>query len=176
MKKIISMILAVAMMFALAVFAMAAGSSDTLNDTETSTGALDVSVTVVPAAKSYNITVTWDNDLDFEYRFGNWTTGNTNDYAAGTWSHTKTNVTVQNNSNAEIWYKATYATVTVDGVTLSMSGNPTGNLEACTRGAAGVTGQFAIDVTGNPQTNTASNHTYDAGDLVVTISTTGAVA
>ena len=103
MKRIVSLIMAVALMAVLCVGANAAPTI--LTDTQ-KTGTGNVYVKVSNAAKKYHVVVTWD-DLTFTYSKGIWDPS-TLKYGEGSWSGEGT-VSVENRSNAAITYSATYA-------------------------------------------------------------------
>lgn len=123
MKKIISLILALAMVFSMAVMASAAAQTDTYKTADSTwTGSnasvgnilLDVTGATTPV---YKVTVTWST-LEFEYAFdaGQWDP-ETHTYNAGNtgWNDATGTVNIANDSNATVYYKAEIVNQDVGG-------------------------------------------------------------
>ena len=116
MKKALSLVLAIAMMATLATTAFAAVPSESI--TGNTTGDVTVSVAVNPTADKdtavYSVTIEWEADLTFTYIAGQKLQWNpeTHKYDVAqnaeqaTWTAAKKVVTIKNDSNKAIWYKA----------------------------------------------------------------------
>ena len=122
MKRLITLLLAMVMALSLVVPAWAV----TLTDTAEST-IQPVKVKTTTPATVYSVSVTWDS-LDFVYVRGNWYPARHNYDGAG-WQNNRNaaQVTVQNHSNAPIWYTAVLdADIDInDGLTVALT-NPIG--------------------------------------------------
>lgn len=100
MKKMLAMILALAMVLSMSVTAFAA----TIEDAPGS-AAEDVTVDISAGVTKYHVVVTWTS-MDFKYTKGEWNVTD-HEYEEGVWGsngNTAT-ITVMNNSNASIWYQ-----------------------------------------------------------------------
>ena len=100
MRKLLSIVLCLVMVFCFTVPAMAAtevGPDNVKADQFTKT---DVEVSVKAKEVVYKVVVTW-NDPSFEYNFGTWNTTNVN-YDGRDWDKTATTFFVENYSNAHV--------------------------------------------------------------------------
>jgi len=173
MKKIISMILAVAMMFALAVVASA--EPNATFDGDGSTSAIPVTVTVIEEAPTYDVDITWPA-MSFEYKLTGW---NGTAYQSGTWtSGTTKSVSVQNNSSVSVYVMGTLDNGTgaenvVVKERVSVVCDTTSYAEVARGGAVGSTKSINITVSGNPNTTEAVVEPIQVKTLVVSVSTTG---
>jgi len=120
MKRFVSLMVALVMMFALAVSVTAAG--ETQNDS--------VYITVVSDAK-YGFDINWTDD-DFQYEY-TWDP-NTQSYSS-IWVDDIGRFTIVNKSNAKIHYDLSFAAAQAySNVTMGFNSN-TGDIEAATVGA-----------------------------------------
>ena len=190
MKRLITLLLAMVMALSLVVPAWAE-NPDTLTPdagNPATTGPHPVTVTVNDADDAYSVTVSWES-LDFVYQWGDWSASDHN-YSDANWktvvgrnNATSAVVTVENHSNAPIWYSAALGTDgetgTVAGVSvvLNNSNDPIGltKVSECGITPAGEEktiapkGTFTVDVQGIP-----TEHKFDTtivNKLTVTIST-----
>ena len=169
MKKIISLVLAVAMMFALAGVASAATLTNGNQSTQLGdTGALPVTVTVaVDEAPSYYVTVAWD-ELNFTYNYGAWNPQN-RQYEAGAWAGSKNSATVSvtNKSNVGLWYTAVLTdTTNASGAVATLSDAATleGGVQLPNDGVAKT---FTVNV--SDPTSVSDANGVEVGKLTVTI-------
>ena len=113
MKKVLSIVLAIAMIAAMSVDAFAAAGSETL----TATGDVEIAVNGVYVADdeakidNYKVIVAWD---DFTFTFTSGETWNVEDHAwdltegAGEWTIVDKNITVTNHSSLAVTATAAY--------------------------------------------------------------------
>ena len=169
MKKMLAMILALAMVLSMSVFAFAADVT-TNGNTDS-----DVKVTVNGNdTKVYRIEIKWEA-LEFTYTMGAWDT-QTHQYGAGTWSAAKT-IAIINHSNADVTAMANYvASDEPDNVdiTLAVASGDTSLESAATAAFAdpNTTNKansivYTLTASGNPQVPTTQ---VTVGTVTVTIS------
>lgn len=173
MKKMLALILALAMVLSMSVSAFAATASDFTNN-----GFKDenVTVNVVATDTVYKVSITWD-ELAFTYSLGSW---NTTDhvYGKGSWNKESADITVVNHSNAAVTVKAEYASedTQVNGATINFSGTGAEETLASAAevalGAPNVTDRanartYKVTVSGNP---TDVKAVTTVGKVTVTIS------
>jgi len=127
MKKLLSMILAVAMMFALATTVFAVEENVVLNGSGVGDQDKNVQIQVNHGGIVYYVNIDWESTL-FTYSYGDWETGLTDDatyrYADGSWDKTAAEVKVVNHSNDAIEYTAEYTNdplVNIYGVVVTLT-------------------------------------------------------
>ena len=175
MKKIISLVLAVVMVFAMSVtvFAEAVPAG---NITGGTTGDVEIVIKgesgTDPVAKVYKVELAWDtltftyggavwNTEELEYENGIWTTA-----ADSNGDGTSATIKVTNRSNAEVTVSAEMDVYTKNGVTASLS-----NANFTLTSAEGKdnstlpTASIAVSVDGKPTTNTG----FTLGTITVTL-------
>ena len=170
MKKILAMILALAMILSMSAFVFAADVSVSTNGNTDSA----VKVTVNGnATKVYRIEIKWEA-LEFTYTMGAWDT-QTHTYKETTWSAAKT-IAIINHSNAAVTAEANYvASAEPDNVDITLtrtSGDTT--LESAATAAfedPDATNKansivYTLTASGNPQVPTAQ---VTVGTVTVTI-------
>lgn len=194
MKKIISIVLAVSLIFALALTATAVGNAD-LNSAINGDTSKDVKVTVdgvETAGTLYYVVIEWES-LDFTYDFKEtgrtWDPENhTETYTEGAAAWTvntaggqeaisdgvndgvKSEITVINHSNTAVSYTAALADGTaLDGVNVALSGDSSKTL---TTGvgktfATADKGTFAVSVTGAPTARTEATTTVKTVNITL---------
>lgn len=184
MRKLLSIVLCLVMVFCFAVPAMAAvepveitGTPITgVSDTEANgdNASKDVVITVDAVDPKYRVTVTWDDDMEFKYDFGTWNT-ETLKYNPAGWADgdTELNVTLTNYSNTKVWVVPTIQNQ-VNGVTFTLSDNDVAldsADNAATLDVAGTakTGTFKLTVSGAPTNTQVTSFNVP---LTVTVSTT----
>ena len=112
MKKMLALILALAMVLSMSVTAFA--ENLTGNGSENT----NVTVQVTEPVKVYKINITWDS-LQFVYALGTWSTEK-HIYEGGKWDNTSAKITVVNHSNADVNVEATVSDqTTADNVTVT---------------------------------------------------------
>ncbi|MBQ8174974.1 MAG: hypothetical protein IJ009_06175 [Clostridia bacterium] len=127
MKKLITILLAVAMMATLSVTAFAA-ESELNNDKKTETIDVKAKYTsgVTDAGTIYSVDLSWES-MEFTYSASGKNTWNpdTHKYEVvdegGAWNHSTSTITVTNHSNAEVTAKFTFAPVAGGTVTGSFN-------------------------------------------------------
>lgn len=134
MKKILSIVLAIAIIaaFSITAFAAPAKTDKGLTAGETSTNTVDVKIDATSAEnldKVYSVDVAWDS-LDFTYTFdqtaeNTWNPENhtyTEDgNANANWDKTTANIIVTNHSNEDVAVAAAIDNATKNGVTTTLS-------------------------------------------------------
>lgn len=172
MKKILSLALAIAMLFALSVPAIAAEA--VTNITGNTTG--DVEVVIVPEndpetpgdeSVTYAVSLVWDS-MEFTYT-GTW---DPEELAyTGSWDKTSANITVTNSSNAAVDVDAYFDTLgtaakTTSGVTATLT-NYDFRLNAASDTGVATTKAITVSVTGAPKVTSG----FSVGTVTVAIST-----
>lgn len=175
MKKIFTIIIALAMVLTMSVTAFAAedtgnkpGDTQTIDVTAKSTSSGTSEATV------YSVDISWDS-MTFTYSESGTKTWNPADHTyttstSGGWDKTTANVTVTNHSNAEVDVAVTYSAVDGTGVTGAIT-NGTKTL------AAGVENAYAsadslvatLTISGEP-TSAVNAEGVKIGSITVTIS------
>lgn len=154
MKKIVSLVLTLAMMCSLCVTVALADSTTETLTTSLPSADKDITVVVDPYDSSttvYSVDITWTS-LAFAYNKGSqgtWQPGNHsyNGGVASSWTSGELSFTVTNHSNAEVKYKASWERANpANGSADAELGTPTnangGNLTDGVTLAAGVVGQY----------------------------------
>lgn len=168
MKKIVSILLVLAMMAALCITVAAANlTSGVTNTGDGKNGNVSVSVNKdTDATNVYNVTVNW-NSLAFTFDADEWNPA-TNSYT-GSWANGgKSSIDVTNKSNAAITVAAAFGdqnSAEKNGVTATLTNNTFPLASAAAAGAA-TTGSVVVTVTGEPQADS-----IDVGTITLTIST-----
>lgn len=103
MKKILALILSLAMILSMSAFVFARDLDKEGDETDT------VKVTVDAPETKYWVEVTWGSLL-FTYKQGTWDV-DAHEYTAGTWGNNgnTATITIENHSNAEIWFTCSKA-------------------------------------------------------------------
>lgn len=182
MRKLLSIVLCLVMVFCFTVPAMAATAVE-LNGVSTGVSAAEanrdnasenVVITIDAVDPKYRVTVTWDDDMEFKYDFGTWNT-ETLKYNPAGWADgdTELNVTLTNYSNTKVWVVPTIQNQ-VNGVNfdLDKTNVPLDSADnAATLGVAGTadTDTFKLTVSGAPTNTQVTSFTVP---LTVTVSTT----
>ena len=162
MKKIFSLMLTIALVFAMSVLSVSAEET-TLDDVATNnstTGDINVNIAGSEDLQTvYSVDVAWDS-LDFTYNFTGSDVWDPEDHTysstgAGGWANASATITVTNHSNATIRAKASFAggasSLTRNDVTATLS-NPsfTVNSAVGTAPDAAPNGTFTCTVSGVP--------------------------
>ena len=164
MKKIVSILLVLAMMSALCITVFAAELSSGV--TGDKTGTVSVSVNKNPAATDvYDVTIEW-NTLAFTYNATAW--NSESGAYTGTWANGGTStIDITNKSNAAVAVSASINgenAATVNGVTATLTNNSFSLASAAAAGAP-TTGSVNIAVTGAPKADSIT-----VGTITVEIS------
>lgn len=175
MRKLLSIVLCLVMVFCFAVPAMAATAVELHAVDGVAVGEANksanttVTVAIDTINPKYRVTVTWADDMSFEYDFGTW---NTKDlvYNAPDWKDdaSKT-VKVTNYSNAKVAITSTLSNNNADtGVTLALTGGDFELASADTpSGGVAQSRDFTVGVTGAPKNTSVETYTET---LTVTVS------
>lgn len=167
MKKIVSILLVLAMMAALCicVFAEAVPGGNISGDTN---GTVSVNVNKSASDTVYDVKVTW-NSLAFTFDATEW--DSENNVYLGSWAAATSTIDVLNKSNAPISIDAAFENyVNVDtvaeanGVTATLTNDNFTLASAATSGAA-TSGSVNVKVTGAPKADT-----FNVGNIIITIS------
>ena len=179
MKKIFSMILVVAMIFALSVPAFAATTNvqDGRNNPSfefESNNKGTVSIATSAPVTVYYVKTTWD-DLTFTYSNATWDP-ETLTYIDGTWDKETATIKVENRSNAPVNVSSAIDTNAKNGVSVSLENPSTTTplasaaLEGSTTTVEAVTygpiHEITVKITGTPKVTTG----FEVGTVTVTLS------
>ncbi len=160
MKKLLSIILALVLVFSFSLAAFAAYQTDSLTGAGTKNQTLYMRVDV--ASNTYKVDIAWKS-LEFKYTYGSWNTTN-HDYTGGQWNTDTTNgqsavtngikspVTVTNHSNAAVKYSLSTSASSSNGVTIAVSPTSATTISAVSEGGSATSNSSAayVQVTGTP--------------------------
>lgn len=182
MKKMLALILALAMVLSMSVVAFAADvtiGQDTEGNLTNQPASSTVAVDVTGHKTVYHVYVKW-TDMKFEYTMGTWNP-ETHTYDSGSWEDDEATIEVENHSNAQVTVAATVnntnktvqgevtANVSVDKATLASADAAEYRTTASTVAAGYKKGDVAtitVTATGDPQ---AMGTDLVVGTVVVTI-------
>ena len=166
MKKIVSILLVLAMMAALCITVAAASLTDGVNGGTTGNVSVQVkdNAGTTDPSKVYKVDLTWTNLTTFVFN-GTWD-AEQGKYT-GTWANSEGYIAVSNSSNAKVHVSATIDKTQANGVTASLTHTEFDLSSAADASTTAVTsGNINVAVEGTPEADS-----FTIGIITVAIST-----